>query len=159
MQALRARYAAAGVATTLKAGAPAPAEATQAAAVALREALGSDGTAIESCAPFAPTDAPFTPDHIVYAKSFAYTGALSRSGLEAFRARRGYWPRVVATPAATLGVGPSPKWAQLALEMAQDGALIRQLTQAFGGPLYLTDATREFVENWEVESYRAKQVG
>ncbi|MBN2641641.1 MAG: SDR family NAD(P)-dependent oxidoreductase, partial [Victivallales bacterium] len=31
-----------------------------------------------------------------------------------------------------------------------------QLTEAFGGVNYLSDAAREFIENWEVESYRKK---
>jgi|TARA_B100001971_G_scaffold164469_1_gene154976 hypothetical protein len=29
-----------------------------------------------------------------------------------------------------------------------------QLTEAFGGIDYMTDRTREFIENWEVESCR-----
>ena len=48
--------------------------------------------------------------------------------------------------------------ADLALELAQDGALVMQLTEAFGGINYMTDAQREFIENWEVESYRQQQV-
>ena len=43
-------------------------------------------------------------------------------------------------------------------ELAQDGALVMQLAEAFGGINYMTDEQREFIENWEVESYRAQQV-
>ena len=56
------------------------------------------------------------------------------------------------------GIGTSQKNADLALELAQDGALVLQLVQAFGGLNPMTDAQREFIENWEVESYRQKQV-
>lgn len=33
-----------------------------------------------------------------------------------------------------------------------------RLAETFGGINYMTDAHREFIENWEVESYRQKQV-
>ena len=56
------------------------------------------------------------------------------------------------------GVGASQKVADLALILAQDGALVQQLTAAFGGLRFMSDAAREFIENWEVESYRAKQM-
>ncbi len=46
----------------------------------------------------------------------------------------------------------------LALEFARDGALIMQLTEAFGGIYYLSGSAREFIENWEVESYRSEQL-
>jgi hypothetical protein len=48
--------------------------------------------------------------------------------------------------------------AQLALDLALDGARVQQLTQAFGGARYLDEAARTFIENWEVESYRAQQM-
>jgi len=31
---------------------------------------------------------------------------------------------------------------------------VLSLSQAFGGIKYMTDRAREFIENWEVESYR-----
>jgi hypothetical protein len=39
-----------------------------------------------------------------------------------------------------------------------DGAIVQQLARAFGGLQLLKDASREFIENWEVEAYRMKQV-
>ena len=45
----------------------------------------------------------------------------------------------------------------LALTLALDGALVKRLARAFGGLQYLSDRAREFIENWEVESYRSKQ--
>ena len=41
--------------------------------------------------------------------------------------------------------------------MARDAALIRQLAAAFGGLQVLDERARTFIENWEVEAYRAKQ--
>ena len=54
-------------------------------------------------------------------------------------------------------VTPIKSAADLALVLGHDGALVRQLSAAFGGPRTLDDRSRLFIENWEVESYRAKQ--
>jgi rhamnose utilization protein RhaD (predicted bifunctional aldolase and dehydrogenase) len=83
---------------------------------------------------------------------------LTAENLRAFQAARGYAPRVVVTDGAVLGVGASDKVAGLALELALDGARVKRLARAFGGIQYLSDRSRGFIENWEVESYRAKQV-
>lgn len=47
---------------------------------------------------------------------------------------------------------------QLAPVMAADSALIRQLAEAFGGVQLLDARARHFIETWEVESYRQRQV-
>lgn len=47
---------------------------------------------------------------------------------------------------------------ELAAEMARDSALIRQLADAFGGIQLLDERSRKFIENWEVEVYRQKQL-
>ena len=54
------------------------------------------------------------------------------------------------------GLGVTEKNAGLALLFAQDGAQVMKLSHAFGGIDYMTDGAREFIENWEVESYRQK---
>jgi rhamnose utilization protein RhaD (predicted bifunctional aldolase and dehydrogenase) len=56
------------------------------------------------------------------------------------------------------GIGTTETKASLALEFARDGALVMQLAKAFGGIEYLSDLSRDFIENWEVESYRSKQL-
>ena len=56
------------------------------------------------------------------------------------------------------GIGPSAKQANLALELALDGALVQQLAAAFGGVQFMGDAARDFIENWEVENYRQGQM-
>ena len=42
--------------------------------------------------------------------------------------------------------------------MAQDSALIRQLAAAFGGMKLLDGRAQKFIEEWEVEAYRQKQI-
>jgi rhamnose utilization protein RhaD (predicted bifunctional aldolase and dehydrogenase) len=66
---------------------------------------------------------------------------------------------VVITKDAVYGLGSSPKSAQLALELAIDGAQVIHYANAFGGIQFMTDEARAFIENWEVESYRKKQIG
>jgi len=46
----------------------------------------------------------------------------------------------------------------LALELAQDSALVAQLAAAFGGIKYMTETESTFIDKWEVESYRRKMV-
>ena len=100
---------------------------------------------------------PLTPDHIVYAKSYALTGSVDRAAYNAFRLKHGYAPTVIKTANGIFGVGANLKDAGLALTFARDGALVQQLAAAFGGASYLSDASRKFIEQWEVEAYR-KQI-
>ena len=104
------------------------------------------------------TAGPISPDHIVYAKSYPFEGVLTAENLRAFKEVRGYAPRIVLTDQAVLGVAPTEKSAKLALTLAMDGAVVRRLARAFGGLRLLPDSSRAFIENWEVESYRMKQV-
>jgi rhamnose utilization protein RhaD (predicted bifunctional aldolase and dehydrogenase) len=106
--------------------------------------------------PVAP--GPITPDHLVYSKAFPFTAALTPVEAAEYQDERGYAPKLIVTEDRIYGIGNSQKNADLALELAQDGALVMQLTEAFGGIHYMTDAQREFIENWEVESYRQKQI-
>jgi rhamnose utilization protein RhaD (predicted bifunctional aldolase and dehydrogenase) len=82
---------------------------------------------------------------------------LTVENLRAFKEARGYAPRIVLTDHAVLGVASTEKNAKLALTLAMDGAIVRRLARAFGGMQLLSDASRAFIENWEVEAYRAKQ--
>ena len=101
---------------------------------------------------------PLTPDHLVYAKAF---GVISddpdAAAVEAFRSKRGYAPRMVEVPGKAVFCAGKNKAATVTVrELALNGARIEKIAAAFGGVHYLTDAQREFIENWEVESYRAK---
>jgi rhamnose utilization protein RhaD (predicted bifunctional aldolase and dehydrogenase) len=155
METLAAEYAAAGVDTA----AVLP-EASGAGneAVLLQALFGDDAAHVVSCGSFAVAPGPITPDHLVYARAFAYSGALTVEGVAAYRAERGYGPKVVVTPQRVYGLGTSLRNAELALELALDGAQVTLLAGAFGGIRYMSAAQREFIENWEVEAYRQKQV-
>ncbi len=124
----------------------------------IHELLGNDAAAIQSAGHFDVAAGPVTPDHIVYSKSYSFTAELTAENIAAFQTQHGYAPRVIVMPEGVFGAGASEKVAELALVMADDGALVQQLTAAFGGIEYMSDDAREFIENWEVESYRAKQM-
>ena len=92
------------------------------------------------------------------ARAFLFTGELTAEAAARYEAKHGYAPKVLVSGKHVYGIGNSQSGADLALELAQDGALVMQLTEAFGGINYMSAAQREFIENWEVESYRQKQV-
>jgi rhamnose utilization protein RhaD (predicted bifunctional aldolase and dehydrogenase) len=155
MDALDAAYKKTGVFQTLEiADAPADPE-TEAK---IKVLFGADAAFVASSGMFAVAPGPVTPDHLVYAKAFPFTAELTPDTVAAYQAERGYMPKVVIAGDRVYGIGTSQKNAVLALELAQDGALVMQLSEAFGGIDYMTDRQREFIENWEVESYRQKQV-
>lgn len=122
----------------------------------LEKVLEADAGYLVASEPFEVAAGPLTPDHIVYAKSYAYTGELSEAGLRVFMDKHGYAPRVIVRPHAVYGLANSEKGAGLALAFAQDASRVVRLTDAFGGVQWMSDAARTFIENWEVESYRSK---
>ena len=101
---------------------------------------------------------PLTPDHLVYAKAFGVKSeAPAAEVIAEFKRERGYAPRMVEIPGKALfAAGKNLSAAKTVLALAQNGARIEQISKAFGGIHYLSDAQRLFIENWEVESYRAK---
>lgn len=154
MSTLMAAYKKANVATKLLTGTLDDA-CVQRCAPPLR-ILTSEGDRqfIVSAPPFAVAQGPLTPDHIVYAKSFPYTGPIAAASIDAFAQQRGYRPVIISQPGAVFAAGSSLKNAQTALQLAQDAARVAQLAAAFGGPLFMDDRARSFIENWEVENYR-----
>ena len=124
----------------------------------IKSVFGKDAAFVASSGTFGVPPGPISPDHLVYAKAFPFSGELTAEAAEAYRTERGYAPKVVVTGGCVYGIGTSQTNADLALEFAQDGALVMQLTGAFGGVNMMTDPQREFIENWEVESYRQKQM-
>jgi rhamnose utilization protein RhaD (predicted bifunctional aldolase and dehydrogenase) len=124
----------------------------------IRECFGADAAFIASSGLFVYASGPITPDHLVYSKAFPFLSELTERYIAAYKSERGYAPKVIVKGDRIYGIGTSQKNADLALELAQDGALVMQLAEAFGGINYMTDTQRKFIENWEVESYRQKQV-
>lgn len=101
---------------------------------------------------------PLTPDHIVYAKSFALEAeTIDADVIKKFEAVNGYKPKVVAISGkAVFAASDNLRNARIVGDLALDAARVQQLSAAFGGPDYMSDEAREFIENWEVESYRKK---
>ncbi len=155
MATLNRAYAETGVPNTLSVSpAPTPERVAQVAHT-MREVVGVDQPIHVVASGFFPVPAgPFTPDHIVYMKSLPLLGEATPAALRAFIERHGYWPRAIAAPDAVFAAGTTPRNAALALAMAQDGAMIAQCTEAFGGAVYLSEPARDFIDHWEAEQYR-----
>ena len=113
---------------------------------------------VVSTGDFAIPAGPLTPDHLVYGKAFGLSSeSPDAAAVDAFAAKYGYKPRMVRVPGgAVFCAGKDKKAADIVLTSARNGALIERLSAAFGGVHYLDDRQRGFIENWEVESYRAK---
>ncbi len=154
---LRAEYARAGVEDIAGSAPAAPVAGTLAEGVAGLLGEGEPVCCVTG-EPFEPAAGALTPDHIVYAGSFACSGKPTAAAIEAYRARHGRAPKVFAWDAGVCAVGATHKKAALALTLARDGARVRRLAGAFGGVEYLDEASRHFIENWEVEVYRSRQV-
>jgi rhamnose utilization protein RhaD (predicted bifunctional aldolase and dehydrogenase) len=151
------RYEKAGVGLR-RAVSPLPeAKAVDAARKQIRQAFGSS-VAVAVSGRFNHPEGPISPDHIVYSKSYALVGEPTAASIMAYRRRFGYDPQVIAWNGLVCGVAAADKQAALSLELAQDGALVQHLAAAFGGIEYMTEQARLFIENWEVESYRRKQI-
>ena len=92
---------------------------------------------------------------MVAAAEHAIREAMQKSDSQS---KHGHRPQVISFNHAVYGVAETDNMAVLTLELAQDGALVEKLASTFGGIDYMTNAAREFIENWEVESYWQKQM-
>lgn len=155
---LEAQYEQAGISTELEISVFPEEGYVDASKELIRDAMPDSSPYIDARGAFDFATGPITPDHIVYSKSFPFVGEPNSGSVKEFKAKHGYLPQVIAFNGAVFGVGNSAKSASLALELAQDGALVKKLAGAFGGINYMSDRAYEFIENWEVESYRKKQV-
>ncbi len=153
---LESEYAKAGISLTLK---EQDIELNGSDTEAFKKAFPADEMqAVIGTKSFVNADGAISPDHIVYMKSFVHKGDISEQSILNFKEAKGYYPKILETPGVVYSIGPNLAGTYLALELAKDGALIKQLADAFGGINYLDDASRDFIENWEVESYRRKQM-
>ena len=116
---------------------------------------------VKDRASFAPVSSAFTPDHIVYAGSeplFIEENASAdiHYEWEKFIKKTGRAPKIVAFQGlGVFGVGATRKAAQLARELFRDSVKIAVYSQYFGGPLFMAKDKIDFINNWEVERYRA----
>lgn len=157
MAVLQAEYRRAGVQAEIRAG-TIDSNWLQETAPRLRGLLAAaDGSLPMLCCAgnYRPFAGPLTPDHIVYAKSFAYSGAAEPAGLAAFTARHGYAPKVIEIAGQGIFCVGSSLPETAGVRLALDNALgIEQLSLAFGGPRYMNRDEYGFIESWEAESYR-----
>lgn len=158
MDKLCAKYAEAGIEVCLECAQPSAESSLVADRKVIRESMGSAEMQIASSGTFDVAAGPISPDHMVYARAYPYIGEPTLDGVNEFKEKRGYAPQVFSFNQSVFGVAENEKGAALALELAKDGALVEKLAMAFGGIDYMDDAAREFIENWEVESYRKKQM-
>ncbi len=124
----------------------------------IRQAFAEDTLCVAASGLFPVAEGPLSPDHIVYAKSYPLKDRPSPQAVADYRQRYGYPPQILVWDGVVCGLGASEKKAALALQLAQNGALVRQLAEAFGGVDYMTEQARLFIEGWEVESYRSSQI-
>jgi rhamnose utilization protein RhaD (predicted bifunctional aldolase and dehydrogenase) len=115
---------------------------------------------------FAPISSAFTPDHIVYAGSdpLFIEDAENLSGLAAVWKKHfektGRLPKIAACQGlGIVGLGNSQKNAETAAELFIDTVKVAVYAESFGGGRFMDDDQISFINNWEVERYRAKQSG
>ncbi len=116
---------------------------------------------------FYPVSSAYSPDHIVYCKPYPLFVKSSddmetqyemiKAGIEAYQKKNGYAPKIIAIQ--NLGFyawGTNKKNADICAEVFLDACKIGVYSEAFGGPLFMTQYMIDFICNWEVESYRSK---
>ncbi len=158
MTKLKAQYKKAGISLTLEIGPMPDDKKLEQDKQTICRAMQNPDVFVAASGSFDFATGPISPDHIVYSKSFPFVGTPTAEAVSQFKSKHGYQPYVIAFNNTVFGVATNKKSATLALELAQDGATVKKLAQAFGGIDYMTDQARGFIENWEVESYRKKQM-
>jgi rhamnose utilization protein RhaD (predicted bifunctional aldolase and dehydrogenase) len=109
---------------------------------------------------FSKVSKPFIPDHIVYCKSdylFVENPADIVQGMQSFKARNGYDPKVIAVRSSgVIALEENDQAAQTVLDLYIDLMKISYITECFGGPRSLNPSQIAFIDNWEVENYRRR---
>jgi rhamnose utilization protein RhaD (predicted bifunctional aldolase and dehydrogenase) len=126
---------------------------------------------VKDRASFYPVSSAFTPDHIVYAGSdplFVETGLENpgtvmgalRTAWEKQCRQSGRKPKIFAVQdLGVFGAGPSEKAVSLALALFADTIRVAAYAAFFGGPRFMSSDQIDFINNWEVERYRARLAG
>ena len=111
--------------------------------------------------------APFTPDGIVYANSsflfIDFEGDVEvflksvKNEIEAYQKNIGKLPKVIfASGLGVLVIADHAEGAEVLVDVVKDHCKIARFAESFGGQHPMTKAQITFIENWEVEQYRAK---
>jgi NAD(P)-dependent dehydrogenase (short-subunit alcohol dehydrogenase family)/rhamnose utilization protein RhaD (predicted bifunctional aldolase and dehydrogenase) len=116
---------------------------------------------------FAQISKPFSPDIIVYCKAnYLYIDKTGTPGeiletlldeIPAFTEINGYAPKIIVLKNhGLIAIEDNAQSAETALDVFEDLMKISFLSNAFGGPRFMTDNQIHFIENWELENYRRK---
>lgn len=117
---------------------------------------------------FAPLSGAYTPDHIVYCRAFAlfvpYAEEIEtqyknlQTALADYLQKYGVSPRLIAVEKTGVFVaGKNAKAANTSAALLLDELKIACYAESFGGFEFMPEYYVDFIVNWEVESYRAKQ--
>jgi rhamnose utilization protein RhaD (predicted bifunctional aldolase and dehydrogenase) len=158
MGTLRKEYKKEGVPTTIEVALPPSAEVKAETVETLKRLMKAEAEFICSSGSFKVPAGPLTPDHVVFMKSYPFMGEPTTKTMAAFKQKHAYLPRVISTEKGVFTTGTNERSTDAAMKLAKDGALVEQLTAAFGGVKYMSEKARTFIENWEVEVYRQKVV-
>jgi len=113
-----------------------------------------------------------SPDHMVYCKEKSMwidpyakndiSDVLAKkvqAGLSQYRRTNEVDPKIVFIHGTgMLAIGDSFREARIALEVYRDFIKVAENTAVFGGPRFMTKSKVDFIEKWEVESYRRKVI-
>lgn len=104
---------------------------------------------------------PFTPDHIVYCKAFPLYAEQEENiaaEFEKYVEKNKFMPKVFIVKGLGFFIAAeNKKNAAAAKALWRDAVKIAYYSRYFGGALHMTEDLTDFIINWEVESYRAKQ--
>lgn len=116
---------------------------------------------------FKPISSGYTPDHVVYCRAqplfVLYSEDLEKQysllseGIREYNNKFGFNPKIIAVQG--LGVyahALTKRNADIVAEVFLDTVKIACYTKFFGGYRFLSGDMISFIQNWEVESYRAK---
>jgi len=108
-----------------------------------------------------PLMKPFTPDHIVYCRAyfcFAESVEAIPAAIDTYTAAYGVLPRVlIVAKTGAFICEQTEKALDRADILFLDAVKVAVYAESFGGVSPMPEWLTEFIINWEVESYRAKQ--
>ena len=89
-----------------------------------------------------------------------FTGETTANGIrEAWKnhvQKTGMNPKIIAVQGLGIfGAAATEKAANLALDLFKDAIKVSVYAESFGGPLFMTQDKIDFINNWEVERFRA----
>jgi rhamnose utilization protein RhaD (predicted bifunctional aldolase and dehydrogenase) len=120
---------------------------------------GEIASLVKDRASFAPVASAFTPDHIVYAGSdpmFLETNTDINKAWKNHVEKNGVNPKIIAVQGhGIFGAAAGENAANYALDLFKDAIKVSVYTESFGGPIFMTRDKIDFINNWEVERFRA----